>query len=94
MLTVTESAKAELASIARQRGLSPAQCLRLTIPPKWSGEGEFGVVVDVPDPADLIVSFSGMAVLRIEQEVAEQLSKSMLDYKETPAGVGFALDVF
>ena len=94
MLTVTDNAKAELASVAAQRGLSPAQCLRLTIPPKWTGEGDFGVVIDVPDPTDVVISHEASAVLRLEPDVAERLARSMLDYKETPQGIGFALDVF
>ena len=94
MLTVTEEAKRELASIAAQRGLSPAQCLRLTIPPKWTGEGDFGVVIDVADPTDVVIRHDTGAVLRLEPDVAERLARSMLDYKETPQGMGFALDVF
>lgn len=94
MLTVTDKAKAELARVAAQRGLSPAQCLRLTIPPKWTGEGDFGVVIDVPDPTDVVISHEAGPVLRLEPDVAERLARSMLDYKETPQGVGFALDVF
>lgn len=94
MITVTEEARQELANIATQRGLSPAQCLRLTIPPKWTGDGDFGVVIDVPDPTDVVISHDAEAVLRLEPEVAERLARSMLDYKETPQGIGFALDVF
>ncbi len=94
MLTVTDTAKRELKRIADQRGLSPAQCLRLTIPPKWSGDGDFGVVIDVADPTDVVVSYEASAVLRLETDVAERLARSMLDYKETPAGIGFALDIF
>ena len=94
MLTVTDTAKHELKPIAEQRGLSPAQCLRLTIPPKWTGEGDFGVVIDVADTTDIIVSYEAAPVLRLEPEVAERLANSMLDYKDTPAGLGFALDVF
>ncbi len=94
MLSVTEKAKRELKRVAEQRGLSPAQCLRLSIPPKWTGEGDFGVVIDVADPTDVIVSYQAAPVLRMEPEVAERLASSMLDYKETPAGLGFALDVF
>ena len=94
MLTVTEKAKSELAKIVTLRSLSPSQILRLTIPPKWTGEGDFGIVVDAPDSDDVVITYSGMGVLSIETEVAGQLARSMLDFKETPAGIGFALDVF
>ena len=33
-------------------------------------------------------------VLLIEREVANQMSKSVLDYKVTPQGMGFTLDVY
>ena len=94
MLAVTNAAKRELARIAAQRGLSPAQCLRLTIPPKWTGEGGFGVVIDVPDPNDLVVAHEAEPVLRVEPEVAQHLARATLDFKETPAGMAFALDIY
>ena len=94
MLAVTDAAKRQLAQVAAQRGLSPAQCLRLTIPPKWTGEGEFGVVIDAPAPNDLVVSHDAEPVLRVEPEVAEHLARSTLDFKQTPMGMAFALDIF
>ncbi len=94
MLAVTDAAKRQLHDIVSARGLSPMQCLRLTIPPQWTGEGEFGIVIDEPAPDDMVVAHAGAPVLRIEQHVASRLNHSMLDFKETPAGLGFALDVY
>ena len=94
MLTVTEKAKSELAKIVRNRDLSPSQILRLTIPPKWTGEGDFGIVIDAPDSEDIVIKYDGLGILRLESDVASQLSKSMLDFKETPSGRGFSLDIF
>ncbi|MCE2469257.1 MAG: hypothetical protein J4F32_01810 [Dehalococcoidia bacterium] len=94
MLAVTDAAKRQLAQVSAQRGLSPAQCLRLTIPPKWTGEGEFGVVIDAPSPGDLVVAHGAEPVLRVEPEVAERLAQATLDFKETPMGMAFALDIY
>ena len=94
MLVVTNAAKRQLSHVAAQRGLSPAQCLRLTIPPKWTGEGEFGVVIDVPSLDDLVVAHGAEPVMRVEQEVSQRLSHATLDFKETPMGMAFALDIY
>ena len=94
MITITEKAKEELVKIVKLRSLDPSQTLRLTIPPKWTGDGDFGIVIDSPDSEDIVITHNGLGILRIESEVAAQLTRSMLDFKETPSGVGFSLDVF
>lgn len=90
----TDEAKRQLRATADGRGLDPGQYLRLAIPPAWTGGGEFGIVIDSRGPGDVSVSWEGRPVLLIERDVADQLARSILDYKDTPAGMGFTLDVF
>ena len=57
MMTVTEEAKAELKRTLESRGLDPGQCLRLAVPPAWTGQGAFGVVIGGMGAADNAVDF-------------------------------------
>lgn len=91
---VTDEAKRQLREIANSRNLDPGHYLRLAIPPTWTGEGDFGIVIDSRGPGDLSVSWEGRPALLVEREVTDQLARSILDFKETPAGKGFTLDVF
>ena len=91
---VTDEAKRQLREIANGRGLDPGRYLRLAIPPTWTGEGDFGIVIDSRGPGDISVAWEGRPVVLVEREVADQLARSILDFKETPAGQGFTLDVF
>ena len=43
---VTDAARAQLREIADGRALGPGKYLRLALPPVWTGEGEFGIVID------------------------------------------------
>lgn len=94
MLTVTGIAKRELKKIVEQRKLDAGRCLRLAIPPAWSGPGDFGIVIDDEKSDDLTVTLRGVKILLLSQELAPQMSTSVLDYKETPQGMGFTLDVY
>ena len=94
MVDVTEAAKQQLKEVATQRQLDPGKFLRLAVPPVWTGEGDFGIVVDARGAMDMAVKLDGRTVLLIEREVADQMSKSILDYKTTPQGAGFTLDVY
>ena len=80
--------------MADGRQLTPGRYLRLAVPPAWTGEGEFGIVIDSRGPGDVSVAFEGRPVLLIERDVAEKLSRSVLDFKPPPEGRGFTLDVF
>ena len=93
MLTVTDAAKVELKRIAEARGLPPNRCLRLAVPPAWTGEGDFGVVIDDAGHQDVIIAHEGMGVLRIEEAIALGLAKSVLDFKGPQDGPRFTLDV-
>ena len=94
MLTVTAQAKKELKNIVDQRSLGTGRCLRLAIPPAWPGPGDFGIVIDDEKSDDLTVTLRGTKILLLSQQLAPQMSTSVLDYKETPQGQGFTLDVY
>ena len=94
MLTVTAEAKQELKSIVDQRRLGAGRCLRLAIPPAWSGPGDFGIVIDDEKSDDLTITLRGNKILLLSQQLVPQMSTSVLDYKETPEGMGFTLDVY
>ena len=94
MLTVTAQAKKELKNILDQRKLEPGRCLRLAIPPAWTGPGDFGIVIDNEKSDDLTVTLRGTKILLLDHQLVPQMSTSVLDYKKTPQGMGFTLDVY
>lgn len=93
-MTVTDRAKEELKRIRALRGLKPGQNLKLATPPVWIGEGEFGLVVDEEKSEDHVVTFQGVVVLLVEAGLARRLSSAVFDYKDSPDGPRFTLDVF
>ena len=90
MLSVTENAKEELKRIYEERSPDPDKFLRLAVPPVWEGEGDFGVVIDEERIEDHVVDFQGVKVLLVDPGVAEKLSSSVLDFKDSQ----FKLDVY
>ena len=90
MMTVTEEAKAELKRTLESRGLDPGQCLRLAVPPTWTGQGDFGVVIGGKGAADNAVEFEGTTVLLVDADLAAQLSSAVLDFKDAR----FTLDIY
>ena len=94
MVTVTDAAKEELERILSTRSLDPGKCLRLAIPPAWDGPGDFGIVVDVEGDGDHAVELDGLKLLLMDPVLTERLVDSVLDFKDTPGGSGFTLDVF
>jgi len=68
--------------------------LRLAIPPVWTGYGEFGIVIDDEKEDDIAIFFEDHKVLILENVITEEISDSILDYKESPEGKRFTLDVF
>jgi hypothetical protein len=91
---VTDAARAQLREVADGRSLSPGKYLRLALPPVWTGEGEFGIVIDDRGSGDETISWDGRPCLLVEREVSQQLSRSRMDFKDTPAGMGFTIDVY
>ena len=94
MVTVTDAAKEELKRILETRSLDPGKYLRLATPPVWEGEGDFGVVIDEERFADHAVEFQGLKVLLMDPTLAEQLPNAVFDFKDSPQGARFTLDVY
>ena len=90
MITVTDDAKAELKRTADVRGLDPGQCLRLAVPPAWTGAGDFGVVIGGQGVADNSFEFQGTTVLLVDADLAAQLSNAVFDFKDGR----FTLDIY
>lgn len=90
MVKVTQIAKAELKRIVETRSLDPGKCLRLAMPPVWEGEGDFGIVVADEGHGDHAISYRGQKVLLVDPALTDQLSKSVLDFKDSR----FTLDVY
>ena len=94
MVTVTDKAKEGLKSILETRSLAPGKLLRLAMPPVWKGEGDFGIVIDDQAENDHVVSFQGVDLLLVDSSLLDRLAKAVLDFKESPRGMGFTLDVY
>ena len=94
MVTVTDSAKRELMRILETRSLAPGKALRLAVPPVWTGEGDFGIVIDEAETEGVMVNYEGSPVLLIDTELIEQLQNAVFDFKDSPEGLKFTLDVF
>lgn len=94
MVTVTTRAKEELKRVVEIRSLGPGKFLRLAVPPVWVGEGDFGIVVDDQGPEDQEFSFQGLRVLLVDSDLANRLSTSVLDFKQSAGVSRFTLDVF
>ena len=95
MLSVTESARAELLRLAAERALEPGRLLRLAVPPVWTGEGDWGIVIDQRGAADVAFAQEGATALIVERETADALANSTLDFKtEGVPSPRFTLDVY
>ena len=95
MVTVTDKAKEGLKSILETRSLAPGKLLRLAMPPVWKGEGDFGIVVDDQGEDDYVISFQGNGPpVWWTASLLDRLAAAVLDFKESPRGMGFTLDVY
>tara|TARA_Y100000590_G_scaffold340947_1_gene388907 strand:- start:10167 stop:10475 length:309 start_codon:yes stop_codon:yes gene_type:complete len=94
VLNITLKAKEKLNQISAEKNIWPLQFLRLTIPPIWSGEGDFGIVIDNANEDDIQINFENKTILLIESLINESLSNSTLDYIESGKQIGFNLDIY
>ena len=95
MLTVTETACAELKKVADARALEPGRLLRLAVPPVWTGQGDWGIVIDQRGAADIAYAHEGATVLVVEEVVADSLANAVLDYKTRGVpSPRFTLDIY
>ena len=93
MVTVTDRAKEELRRIAETNSLDTGKYLRLATPPVWTGDGDFGIVIDEERSGDHVLDLEGTKLLLVDPDLAEPLSKAVLDFKESLDGARFTLDV-
>ncbi|MDA1349091.1 MAG: hypothetical protein O3A47_09540 [Chloroflexi bacterium] len=94
MVKVTDAAREELMRTLERTNLAQGKHLRLATPPEWTGEGDFGIVIDEEKFGDLIIDSEGRPLLLVASDLAERISTSVFDFKATPQGKGFALDVY
>ena len=95
MFLITDAAKNELKTILEARGhYKRARYLKLAVKPEWTGPGDFGVVIDVEKGGEVFFDHGGMVVLAVDPGLAENLESSVFDFKQTPQGAGFTLDVY
>ena len=94
MLKVTDAAKDELKTILEARALPEGRYLKLAVKPEWTGPGDFGVVIDMEKGGEIFFEHEGIVVLAVDPGLAENLERSVFDFKQTPQGAGFTLDVY
>ncbi len=94
MVTITDQAKEELKRTTERTSLEPGKYLRLTTPPVWTGEGDFGIVIDEMSDGDHVVEFEGSTILLVDADLIQRLPNAVLDFKESPQGQRFTLDVY
>ena len=94
MVEVTENAKQELKRILQTQSLEPGKHLRLATPPVWVGDGDFGVVVDEQRDGDHEVQHQGVTLLLVDEALMQHMAKAVMDFKQSPEGPRFTLDVY
>ena len=94
MFQVTDAAKDELRNILASRSLPEGRFLKLAVKPEWTGPGDFGVVIDSEKGGEVFFEHGGTVVLAVDPGLAENLDRSVFDFKQTPQGAGFTLDVY
>ena len=76
------------------RGLNDDRHLRLATPPLWTGEGDWGIVISSEGASDHTVEHEGQPILLVDTAAAEAMSAAILDFKDSPEGSRFTLDVY
>ena len=94
MFEVTDAAKDELKNILDSRSLLEGRYLKLAVKPEWTGPGDFGVVIEDEKGGEVFFEHEGQVVLAVDPGLSENLENSVFDFKDTPQGAGFTLDVY
>lgn len=94
MVTISDSAKKKLKEIRETKRLESNRFLRLSIPPIWTGDGEFGIVIDSRNDEDQCINYEGATILLMDPQVTEKLPSASLDFKNSPEGTRFTLDIY
>ncbi len=91
MLKVTQAAAVQLAEVREAKGLPDTVGIRVFGEPRPAGEVEVGLAfAEVPAGDDQVTETDGTRVF-VAPEVADALSSSTLDVKETPEGARLVL---
>lgn len=91
MLKVTQAAAVQLAEVREAKGLPETVGVRLFGEPRSEGEVEVGLAfAEVPAGDDQVTETDGTRVF-VAPEVADALSSSTLDVRDTPEGARFVL---
>ena len=93
-MTITDQAKEELTKTLERVNLDPNKYLRLTTPPVWGGEGDFGIVIDEMSEGDHIVESKGKTVLIMDSDLIQKFPDAILDFKISVEGSRFTLDIY
>ena len=91
---VTSGAKKELKRILRDTDIDSGKYLRLAMPPVWQGEGDFGIVIDSRTDRDEVLVYQKLEILLVDLDLVNKLSKSVLNFIDSPEGPRFTLDVY
>ncbi|MFG0286079.1 MAG: hypothetical protein ACF8R7_16805 [Phycisphaerales bacterium JB039] len=86
MLTVTDAAKAHLATILDENNIPQDQSVRLL-----TGPNGLGLAPDMPKEEDASFDHDGRTVLVIEPAIADQLDGRTMDVEQTAQGVQIKL---
>jgi len=93
-MTITDEAKEELSKTLERVHLDPNKYLRLTTPPVWSGEGDFGIVIDEFFEGDHLVEYQDTTVLIMDSDLVLKFPNAFLDFKISDQGSRFTLDIY
>lgn len=93
-MTITDEAKKELSKTLERVNLDSNKYLRLTTPPVWSGEGDFGIVIDEMSEEDHLIESHGKTVLIMDSDLVGKFPDAVLDFKITDQGSRFTLDIY
>ena len=93
MFKISQNALKELTKMIKKSPLNDDLYYRLAIKPIWSGPGDFGIVKDKKLTSDIVFG-ENVCNLLVDKELAKELQKSTFDFKETPQGKGFTLDIY
>ena len=93
-MTITDKAKEELAKTLDRVKIDPNKYLRLTTPPIWSGEGDFGIVIDEMVEGDHLIESDGKTVLIMDFDLVQKFPNATLDFKISDGDSRFTLDIY
>ena len=94
MITITNRAKTKLREMKEDGTVKKGKFLRLATPPTWTGEGDFGLVLDIERMGDAKITDEDIVLLLIDPALNHGYDQRILDFKETPDGSRFSLDIY